>query len=136
VLSVILGIVLRTLEPDLETDYDSDDDAIVPVRLPLLRNQCAQHAPDYVSLLNMESSFAKKKYGVFIFGSMDYLYVNRVGWRCIERSDLHLPESYMASRTHSYFEINTCTLLSSVSSPCCLIAFEVEAVKPASDVTL
>jgi hypothetical protein len=48
VLSVILGIVLRTLGPDLEMDYDSDDDVIVPARLPLLRNQRAQHAPDYV----------------------------------------------------------------------------------------
>jgi hypothetical protein len=48
VLSVILGIVLRTLGPDHETDYDSDDDVIVPARLPLLRNQCTQHAPDYL----------------------------------------------------------------------------------------
>ncbi|KAF8780069.1 hypothetical protein HU200_001721 [Digitaria exilis] len=42
VLSIILGMVLRTLGPDLETDYDSDDDAVVPARLPLLRNQ-SQH---------------------------------------------------------------------------------------------
>ncbi|TVU16584.1 hypothetical protein EJB05_40155 [Eragrostis curvula] len=48
VLSIILGVVLRTLGPDRETDYDSDDDAIVPARLPLLRNQSTQHAPDYV----------------------------------------------------------------------------------------
>ncbi|OEL26494.1 hypothetical protein BAE44_0012487, partial [Dichanthelium oligosanthes] len=46
VLSIILGMVLRTLEPDRETDYDSDDDATVPARLPLLRNQ-SQHSPDY-----------------------------------------------------------------------------------------
>ena len=43
VLSIILGMVLRTLGPDRETDYDSDDDTTVPARLPLLRNQ-AQHA--------------------------------------------------------------------------------------------
>jgi hypothetical protein len=48
VLSVILGIVLRTLGPDREMDYDSDDDVIVPARLPLLRNQRTRHAPDYV----------------------------------------------------------------------------------------
>nr|CAB3488700.1 unnamed protein product [Digitaria exilis] len=46
VLSIILGMVLRTLGPDRETDYDSDDDANVPARLPLLRNQ-SQHGPDY-----------------------------------------------------------------------------------------
>jgi hypothetical protein len=46
VLSIILGMVLRTLGPDRETDYDSDDDTTVPARLPLLRNQ-SQHGPDY-----------------------------------------------------------------------------------------
>lgn len=46
VLSIILGMVLRTLGPDRETDYDSDDDATVPARLPLLRNP-SQHGPDY-----------------------------------------------------------------------------------------
>ncbi|XP_066346378.1 tetraspanin-19-like [Miscanthus floridulus] len=46
VLSIILGMVLRTLGPDRETDYDSDDDTTVPARLPLLRNQ-AQHGSDY-----------------------------------------------------------------------------------------
>ncbi|CAD6259050.1 unnamed protein product [Miscanthus lutarioriparius] len=40
------GMVLRTLGPDRETDYDSDDDTTVPARLPLLRNQ-AQHGSDY-----------------------------------------------------------------------------------------
>jgi hypothetical protein len=40
-------MVLRTLGPDRETDYDSDDDITVPARLPLLRNQ-SQHGPtDY-----------------------------------------------------------------------------------------
>jgi len=46
VLSIVLGMVLRTLGPDRETDYDSDDDTTVPARLPLLRNQ-AQHGSDY-----------------------------------------------------------------------------------------
>ncbi|KAL6651782.1 hypothetical protein ACP70R_010707 [Stipagrostis hirtigluma subsp. patula] len=46
-LSIILGMVLRTLGPDREIDYDSDDDTTVPARLPLLRNQ-TQHAPEYV----------------------------------------------------------------------------------------
>ena len=52
VLLIILGMVLRTLGPDRETDYDSDDDTTVPARLPLLRNQ-AQHLNlkhvDYIS---------------------------------------------------------------------------------------
>ncbi|XP_062184728.1 tetraspanin-19-like [Phragmites australis] len=47
VLSIILGMVLRTLGPDREIGYDSDDDATVPARLPFLRNQ-SQHAPDFV----------------------------------------------------------------------------------------
>ncbi|KAK3143343.1 hypothetical protein QOZ80_4AG0299200 [Eleusine coracana subsp. coracana] len=48
VLSIVLGIILRTLGPDRETDYDSDDDTIVPARLPLLRNQSTQPVPHYV----------------------------------------------------------------------------------------
>ncbi|KAL6844343.1 hypothetical protein ACP4OV_026016 [Aristida adscensionis] len=47
VLSIILGMVLRTLGPEREIDYDSDDDTTVPARLPLLRNQ-SQQAPEYV----------------------------------------------------------------------------------------
>uniref|UniRef100_A0A0E0H7J8 Uncharacterized protein n=1 Tax=Oryza nivara TaxID=4536 RepID=A0A0E0H7J8_ORYNI len=39
VLSIVLGMVLRALGPDRESDYDSDDDPSVPARLPLLRNQ-------------------------------------------------------------------------------------------------
>ncbi|AQK47300.1 Tetraspanin-19 [Zea mays] len=46
VLSIILGMVLRTLGPDRETDYDSDDDVTVPARLPLLINQ-SQHGSYY-----------------------------------------------------------------------------------------
>ncbi|WVZ87714.1 hypothetical protein U9M48_034310 [Paspalum notatum var. saurae] len=46
VLSIILGMVLRTLGPDREIDYDSDDDATVPTRLPLLRNM-SQHGSGY-----------------------------------------------------------------------------------------
>ncbi|XP_042428244.1 tetraspanin-19-like [Zingiber officinale] len=37
-LSIILAMVLKVLGPNIETDYDSDDDYI-PARLPLLRNQ-------------------------------------------------------------------------------------------------
>jgi hypothetical protein len=39
-------MVLRTLGPDRETDYDSDDDVTVPARLPLLINQ-SQHGSYY-----------------------------------------------------------------------------------------
>uniref|UniRef100_A0A0E0KWW4 Tetraspanin family protein n=1 Tax=Oryza punctata TaxID=4537 RepID=A0A0E0KWW4_ORYPU len=46
VLSIILGMVLRALGPDRESDYDSDDDPSVPARLPLLRNQ-SQHGINY-----------------------------------------------------------------------------------------
>nr|CAJ86203.1 B0213E10.2 [Oryza sativa]CAJ86261.1 H0801D08.19 [Oryza sativa] len=46
VLSIVLGMVLRALGPDRESDYDSDDDPSVPARLPLLRNQY-QHGINY-----------------------------------------------------------------------------------------
>ncbi|ONM12058.1 Tetraspanin-19 [Zea mays] len=47
VLSIVLGMVLRTLGPDRETDYDSEDDTAVPARLPLLRNQSQHGSWDY-----------------------------------------------------------------------------------------
>ena len=46
VLSIVLGMVLRALGPDRESDYDSDDAPSVPARLPLLRNQY-QHGINY-----------------------------------------------------------------------------------------
>ncbi|WOL05390.1 tetraspanin-19-like [Canna indica] len=43
--SIVVAMVLRTLGPDNETDYDSDDDSI-PARLPLLRSHVQQtHRP-------------------------------------------------------------------------------------------
>ncbi|XP_074570221.1 tetraspanin-19-like isoform X2 [Curcuma longa] len=44
-LSIILAMVLKVLGPDIETDYDSDDDYI-PARLPLLRNQSQTAQPN------------------------------------------------------------------------------------------
>ncbi|KAL5215254.1 hypothetical protein ABZP36_004406 [Zizania latifolia] len=55
VLSIILGMILRALGPDRESDYDSDDDLAVPASLPLLRNQ-SQHGRNYVEPTLLQSS--------------------------------------------------------------------------------
>lgn len=66
-------MVLKVLGPDIETDYDSDDDYI-PARLPLLRNQ-SQTAQPNSTLKNDSWNVSVRKRMTSLLLDSEVLYV-------------------------------------------------------------